>query len=394
MDINDISLTDIDQDAVTQYSKHCCSCPSRRGRHPVSSRELGRVRRFIRLLRKQHVLPAESPIAVCVEHTLLEEYACWLTQYRGLSSSTVRTLKRAIAKLLPLMDGDPEHYDVATVRQAIHTAAKQCTESHAKSLCNALRSYLRFLAASGRCLPTLAEAVPTVPHWRLSSMPRYICPEDLAKVVAVWEGSDHRSRRNRAIILLLARLGLRARDIVTLRIDDIHWEAATLLVKGKTGRQTQLPLPQDVGDALLAYLEGARGALAVPEIFLSLRAPQGLLTSTSAISGIVKLTLVRAGVENPPAWGAHLLRHSAATAMLREGATLQEVSMILRHRACEGSSLRPRPPHETICHELATRIPRFLFTAIPRFHAAVNTSRIGLMQCAHRVHLPVDIDVR
>ena len=125
---------------------------------------------------------------------------------------------------------------------------------------------------------------------------------------------------------------------MTLRIDDIHWEAATLLVKGKTGRQTRLPLPQDVGDALLAYLECARGALAVPEVFLSLRAPLGPLSSSSAISGIVKLTLVRAEVENPSAWGTHLLCHSAATAMLREGATLQEVSMILRHRSTDMSA--------------------------------------------------------
>jgi site-specific recombinase XerD len=196
-----------------------------------------------------------------------------------------------------------------------------------------LRSYLRYLAASGLCQPGLVDAVPTVPHWRLSSLPRYITSTDLERVTSVWVGPDCRSLRNRAVILLLARLGLRARDIVTLSVSDIDWCEATLHVTGKSRRPARLPLPQQVGDALCAYIESGRPQLTIPEVFLRLRPPHGALRSSAAVSGIVDITLTLAGIEDPPARGANLLRHSAATAMLRGGATLDEVATILRHRS-------------------------------------------------------------
>lgn len=333
--VKGIAVADIDDDVTAAFGKHRCTCPSRRVRKPIADRDIGRIGRFLESLRRQGVLPAIAETEVESASGSVQAFGDWLRNCRGLSPASVDSLERAVAKLLPLLGDEPECYDVATVRRVIHTVAKECGKSETKALCNALRSYLKFLAASGACIAALVDAVPTVPHWRLSSLPRYITAAEMERVVNVWIGSEHRSLRNRAILLLLARLGLRARDIVALRIGDIDWGAATLNVCGKSRRPARLPLPQDVGDALLVYLESARPLLAVPEVFLRLRPPYGRLRSSSVVSDIVARTLTLAGIENPPTRGANLLRHSAATAMLRDGATLDEVATILRHRSID-----------------------------------------------------------
>jgi len=328
---NGILINEIDNDVVSHFGLHCCSCPSRRVHKPVSGRDMGRIVQFVEFLRQQRVLvPSPEPETAAES---VQMFGNWLAIVRGLSVATVYSYKRAVITLLPLLGEDSRAYDVARVRQVVHTVARDCGIARTKSLCTALRSYLRYLATSDLCQSALVDAVPTVPHWRLSSLPRYITPADLERVTGVWVDTDCRSLRNRAVILLLARLGLRARDIVTLRINDIDWCEATLHVTGKSHRPARLPLPQDVGDAVWAYLESGRPQLAIPEVFLRLRPPHGALHSSAAVSGIVDITLKLAGIEDPPARGANLLRHTAATTMLRGGATLDEVATILRHRS-------------------------------------------------------------
>ena len=141
--------------------------------------------------------------------------------------------------------------------------------------------------------------------------------------------------RNRAVLLLLARLGLRAGDIVNLRLEDIDWDEGTLRVLGKGRREVRLPLPQDAGDALLIYLEQARPPVTIDRVFLCLCAPYRAFTSSVVVSNIVRSALARAGISNPPSRGTNLLRHSAATSMLRAGATLDAVSTVLRHRSLD-----------------------------------------------------------
>jgi integrase/recombinase XerD len=138
--------------------------------------------------------------------------------------------------------------------------------------------------------------------------------------------------RDRAIILLLFRLGLRAGDIAGMRPGDIDWREATLLVRGKGRRDVRLPLPQDAGDAVLDYLEHARPQVSIDRVFLCVNAPFRSLGST-AVSNIVRAALRVAGIENPPSRGANLIRHTAATTMLRAGATLDEIGTILRHKS-------------------------------------------------------------
>jgi integrase/recombinase XerD len=154
-------------------------------------------------------------------------------------------------------------------------------------------------------------------------------------VIASCDIQTKQGLRDRAIILLLSRLGLRASDVSEMRIDDINWLEATLRVCGKSKREVLLPLPQDVGDALLTYIEKARPLVAIDKLFLCLKAPYRPFPTSSGISSVVCAALSRAGIENPPSRGAHLLRHTAATNMLRNGVSLETVSTVLRHRSLD-----------------------------------------------------------
>ena len=199
----------------------------------------------------------------------------------------------------------------------------------------ALRGYLRFLAAQDTCRPWLDRAVPTVPQWRLSALPHYLPTADVERLIASCDLTKPQGIRDKAILLLLARLGLRAGDILDMRLDDFAWNEGTLRVRGKGRREVRLPLPQDTGDALLDYLERARPLVDNDRTFLRSSAPYRPFAGSCAISDVVRLALKRAGITDPPSRDANLLRHSAATAMLRAGATLDAIGTVLRHRSAD-----------------------------------------------------------
>ena len=177
--------------------------------------------------------------------------------------------------------------------------------------------------------------MPTVPQWRLCALPRYLPPKEVERVIRACDLSSPVGLRDQAILLLLSRLGLRAGDIRGLRLDDINWREGTLRVSGKGRRQIRLPLPQDAGNALLVYLRRARPRADFDQVFLCVNAPIRPLQPPASVSNIVCVALRRAGITNPPSKGANLLRHSAATSMLRAGATLDAISSLLRHRSSD-----------------------------------------------------------
>jgi len=197
----------------------------------------------------------------------------------------------------------------------------------------ALRGYLRFLIARGECKPWLDQAVPVFAHWQLSSLPRYLTDTDIERVIVACKTETPHGIRDKAILLLLARLGLRGGDILAMRLSDIEWKQASLRVRGKGRREVRLPLPQDAGDALLVYLDQVRPLAESDRVFLRLHAPFGPFARSSAVSLIVQRALERAGITNAPSRGANLLRHSAATSLLRAGASLDAVGAVLRHRS-------------------------------------------------------------
>jgi integrase len=203
-----------------------------------------------------------------------------------------------------------------------------------EKLTTSLRAFLRYLAVKGRCRADLADVVPGYAHWRLADLPRYLAAEQVNRLIAACDGEVVARRRDRAIVLLLARLALRAGDVAQLRLDDIEWETGSLRVSGKSRYEVRLPLPQDVGDAIVAYLGCRLSTCPSDYVFLRNIAPFRPFRRGDGISSVVKRLMQRAGIV-APVKGAHVLRHTAATEMLRHGVPLEKIGLVLRHRGID-----------------------------------------------------------
>ena len=211
-------------------------------------------------------------------------------------------------------------------RQAPHLSMKR-----AKLMTSALRSFLRYARYRGAVTLDLAAAVPVVPSWSMSSIPRAIPPDQVRQLLASIDRHMATGRRDYAILLLLARMGLRASEVVFLELDDIDWETGTMMVRAKGGLRNAFPLPNEVGKAITAYLRDGRPTSICRRIFLRARAPTCGFQGASGISSLVRHALLRAGIQ-APTYGAHQFRHGLATEMLRHGASLGEISDVLGHR--------------------------------------------------------------
>lgn len=262
-----------------------------------------------------------------------------MRRHRGTGERRILAHAQAITKLLPQLGDDPGRYDAALINRVMLQNLESTSRVSAQQICGSLRMYLRFLAATGACPPALVGAIPRIPRWRMATLPRYILNDDVERVIASCDPTTPRGLRDRAILLLLARLALRGGDVANLHLHDIDWDNALIRVAGKTRRTVALPLPQDVGDALLAYIEHARPAVDSSKVFIRVIAPFQPFASSSPVVIIVRDALKRAGVDNANLRGAYLLRHSAATHMLRSGATLDAVGAVLRHRSPETTAI-------------------------------------------------------
>lgn len=328
-----IALDHAGPDIVAQFAVHDCRCHS--APRPLGQYYINRVDRFVRHLAAQGVLP---PQPVAEAPALDRNVADWLDaqdRQRGLAKVTIVRHGRMLAQILPLIGADPSRYTARVIRDGLLEHARTARSVHyPKMVASALRLYLRHLAHRGLAAPDLDRAVPTAKSWRLAQLPRYLEPDAVERLIASCDPETPGGRRDRAILLLLARLGLRARDVADLRLADIDWRAATIAVCGKGRREVRLPLPQDAGDALIAWLTGPRPAASGDTVFARLLPPFDPVSS-GVVGGVVRRAVERSGVENAPSRGSHLLRHSAATAMLRGGATLDAIATVLRHRSTD-----------------------------------------------------------
>jgi integrase len=321
------------------FSRHLrsCRCPrskgGRRNHHTVYG-----ARRFQEFLVAIGVYQGrDAPKPQSADPGLIIEYRRWLRKHRGAAEATVRLYARDATGLLIALGDEPGQWNAKGVRNYFLDRTSKCGAGTAEKLTTGLRAFLRYLSVRGLCQADLDQAVPAFASWRLARLPRYLTAEQVTSLIAACDGSSLARRRDRAIILLLARLGLRAGDVAGLRLGDIEWETGTLRVSRKGRYQVRLPLPQDVGDAILGYLEHrtpTRGCGACDHIFIRNIAPYQPFKRGDGVSSVVRWAMKRAGIVSP-AKGAHVLRHTAATQMLRHGVPLDQIGLVLRHRGID-----------------------------------------------------------
>jgi integrase len=305
-------------------------------------RWLGAVSPLLEYLSQVAGLPAWVASAVSIDpvEAVIDSYGSYLRDERGVVGRSVRNYLLVARQFLSFAAGVVGERDMAALSAAVVIEfvtgeSRRVKVASAKATATRLRSFLRFLHVRGLTASSLVGAVPSVASWRLTSLPKGLEPSQIA---ALLSGCDRRrriGRRDYAILVILARLGLRAGEVARLQLEDIDWRAGDLLVRGKGSRIDRLPLPIDVGEALAAWLQRGRPRCVDRCVFVRMRAPQRGL-SPEAVSAVVAHACERVGL--PPV-GAHRLRHSAATQMLRAGASLAEVGQVLRQHSSEITSI-------------------------------------------------------
>jgi integrase/recombinase XerD len=284
--------------------------------------------------------PAGSREAPTPAGALLDDYAKYLRVQRGLVAETVRcycNTARAFLADRERIAGDLAlgTLDVAAINEYLLRVSRRGSAGSAKAAVTGLRSLLRFLHLHGLIDRDLAVAVPSVAKWRLASLVKALDAESVARLLGTCDRSTAVGRRDFAIVMLLSRLGLRIGEVAALRLEDLDWRAGELVVRGKGSRQERLPLPVDVGEAIVAWLRDGRPHCKSRFIFTRARAPhEGL--HPSSMNDVVHRACKGAGL---PEVGAHRLRHTAATEMLRAGSSLRDVGQVLRHRSSEITSI-------------------------------------------------------
>jgi len=334
-----IPISSLTEKFLERFDRHLdqCQCPSYGHTHRLQL--LNGACLFLKHLRGAGILTAPVIESTAQDPVLLTEFCQWMNQQRGTGEFTLYNYSLSIRDLLKRLGEDPVRFDAQSLRQFVLEKSQQSGWAAAKKCTTALRMFLRFLIAEGKCTADLKAAIPVLAHWRLSSLPRYMQSEEVERTISSCDLISPVGRRDRAILLLLARLGLRAGDILKLRLGDIDWEGAWLYVSGKGRRQAQLPLTQEVGDAIVDYLQDGRPQTDTDVVFIRSRAPFRAFVSHCAISVIVAQAMRRAGVTCRGRGAAHVLRHSVATSMLRQGASLQDIATILRHRSIETTEI-------------------------------------------------------
>ena len=336
-----IPLKEIDARTIERFVEHDCVCM--RGFRTLKRRSAGTVtaykspiRQFVGFLVERGQIPDTALPRVKEPHAAFEEYRTWLSQHRGLAERTIRQCVEKAAAFVADLGDDPSRYDAALIREILQRRFATASPRFAKGLATSMRMYLRFLVSKGDCSARLIDAVPTAPCWRLTELPRYLPLDDVERVIDSCDLTTRVGIRNRAILLLLARLALRGDDVVNLRLSDIDWRNAQLQVCGKSKRTMRLPVPQDAGDALLHYIEHARPKVDEDKVFLCVFPPYRPVRN---VSPVVSAALKRSGVKSPSGRGAHLIRHSVATGLLRSGASLESISVLLRHRSPDTTAI-------------------------------------------------------
>jgi len=304
---------------------------ARRADGYVALRSAGALAPLLGYLRGLGVVAApRMPEPRAPADQLAARFGEYLARERGLAVDSIRSYT-GVARRFLAEAGIGDGVEGLTAAEVTGFARRECGRrgvASAKATVTGMRALLRFLYLDGQIPAPLAGAVLPAACWQLAALPQGVSAADLARLMNSCDRRTVAGRRDVAVLLLLARLGLRAGEVAALELGDINWRQGEITVRGKGSRRDSLPLPADVGEAVAGWLAGGRpGNAACPAVFVRLRPPHGQLASTS-VSFVVRRACARAGIA---AAGAHRLRHTAATQMLGAGGTLAEIGQVLRH---------------------------------------------------------------
>ena len=345
--LHDVALAEVDDDVLSRFLAHDCACVHphffiRSGRFAGRNNSRSKIELFIEYLIGTDIAPPR-PTPACKEpgHDLAR-FLIWLRRYRGIGEGTIQSYHKAMRVLLPHLGDDPDRYSATLIRNTVRYRLETASRDLVRRETSALRLYLRFLVLDGLCRPGLVGAVPTVPLQRFSTLPRHLPRDDTEHIIASCDRATPMGMRDRAILLLLARLALRTGDVANLRLNDIDWDNALVRVSGKSRRAAVLPLPQDVGAAVKDYLLHARPVVDAEKVFLRMLPPRHQPLASGGVSAVAQAAIKRSGVKAQGLPAGHVFRHSAATNLLRDGTPLEVISTLLRHRSTQTTAIYAR----------------------------------------------------
>ena len=328
-----LTAVNVDVAQIDKYLRQRRQCPRYVDRPTL--------RRLLQFLVQKGVVPQQSdpeaPAAV-----LADEYACYLEQERALAQRSIPIYKSWARRFLEAQFGDGEIEFAALtppkVIEFVKLQAARIGQKACKLMTTVLRSFFQFLRYREYISLDLVTTVPAVASWTMATIPKALPSDQVERLLSACTRDTATGRRDYAIILLMARLGLRPGEVAFLTLDDIDWQLGCITVRGKGGQLAKLPLPIDVGDALVDYLRNGRPKTRIRKFFLSAQAPIHGFSCNRRISMLVGEALKRAGIDSQRK-GAHQLRHALATGMLQRGASLREIGEVLRHRDLQSTAI-------------------------------------------------------
>ena len=328
-----LTLNDIQPTVIDSFIKD-------RRRRVKPHAERSTLLRFLRLVRPEVCTQVSLPLNA--SQVLLQDFRRHFLEERGAALVSYLTLQpilhQFLSDCLPGGAIDCVRLTAHDVIGFVRRHAYRHSPGRAKLLVTALRVFLRYLCQRGDITSTLAACVPRVAMWPGSTIPKFLSADQVRQVLAQCDRSSATGTRNYAILLLLSRLGFRADEIVRLTLDNIDWEKGCITFRGKGGQWAQMPLPADVGEAIVCYLQRGRPPSPCRRRFLRHVAPKTGFANSGAIATLVRRAIIRAGI-NSQRKGSHLFRHSLATRMVNEGVSLPEIAELLRHQSIETPNL-------------------------------------------------------
>jgi len=323
-------IQDIDEHRVRQFLKAYTRRRSLRGG------DRSALDRLISTMRDAGIIGPAVPVMLTPHEQILEGFRQYLEQRRGVSATSAESyvwFMRRILRGLPV--AGIEDLRCLTQRDVVGYVEQHADDGSAattKILCSRFRSFLRYIFLEGLADTDLSACIPSIRRYSLTGLPTYLSAPQLEQVLRGCDRTTAVGKRDYAALMMLARLGLRAKEVATLTLDDVDWRTGQFLIRGKGRRRAFMPLPPDVGEALAAYLSNGRPASGSRHIFLRACPPHVGFPSAQGIRDIARRAIERAGIDHPGRRGSHIFRHSLATELLRSGATLTQIGQVLRHQ--------------------------------------------------------------